>query len=84
MSSIFARPSVLGRGWATSVIAVVCIVVGVLVPLLNVVPGESSALHVPDFFVALMGKLTCYAIVAIAMDLVWGYAGILKIGRAHV
>jgi urea transport system permease protein len=79
VSSVVGRPWVLARGWASSVVAIVCVVVGVLVPLLNVLPGESSALHVPDFFVALLGKLTCYAIVAIAMDLVWGYAGILSL-----
>jgi urea transport system permease protein len=53
--------------------------VGVVIPLLSVAVGESSRLHVPEFFVALAGKLTCYAIVAVAMDLVWGYAGILSL-----
>ena len=38
----------------------------------------------PDFLVTLVGKLTCYAIVAVAMDLVWGYAGILSLCHAHV
>jgi urea transport system permease protein len=51
----------------------------VIVPLLNVLPSEKSAIHVPDFLVALIGKLTCYAIVGVAMDLVWGYAGILSL-----
>jgi urea transport system permease protein len=69
----------LARGWASSVVAIVCVVVGVLAPLLNVFARESSALHVPDFFVTVLGKLTCYAIVAVAMDLVWGYAGILSL-----
>jgi urea transport system permease protein len=79
VSSVPPRPQVLARGWASSVVAIVCVVVGVLVPLLNVFPRESSALHVPDFFVTVLGKLTCYAIVAVAMDLVWGYAGILSL-----
>jgi urea transport system permease protein len=52
---------------------------GVVVPLLNVVPPESSALHASEYFVSLMGKLTTYAIVAVAMDLAWGYAGILSL-----
>ena len=78
-----ASPRWLGgfvaRWWSTWVVAVVCLVVGVLVPLLNVMPGETSALRVPDFFVTVIGKLTCYAIVAVAMDFVWGYAGILSL-----
>jgi urea transport system permease protein len=53
--------------------------VGVVVPLLNVVPAERSALHISEFFVSVTGKLTCYAIVAVAMDLAWGYGGILSL-----
>jgi urea transport system permease protein len=60
-------------------VAVVCLVVGVVVPVLNVWPGPTSPLHVSEFLVTLIGKLTCYAIVAIAMDLAWGYAGILSL-----
>jgi urea transport system permease protein len=71
-----APPRPRGRAWP---VLVVCVVVGVVVPLLNVLPAPTSALHVPEFFVALTGKLTCYAIVAVAMDLAWGYAGILSL-----
>jgi len=46
---------------------------------LNVLPAETSALHTSEYFVSLMGKLTTYAIVAVAMDLAWGYAGILSL-----
>jgi urea transport system permease protein len=68
--------------WTTWVAAAVVLVVGVLVPALNVFPSEKSALHVSDFLVTLVGKLTCYAIVAVAMDLVWGYAGVLSLCHA--
>jgi len=68
-----------GGGWETGLVALVCAVVGVAVPLLNVLPAETSALHVPEFLVALIGKITCYAIVAVALDLAWGYAGILSL-----
>lgn len=57
----------------------ICTVVAIVVPLGNLLPGETSPLHVSEFFVSLVGKLTCYAIVAVAMDLVWGYAGILSL-----
>lgn len=60
-------------------VALVCLFVGVVVPLANVLFGEASSLHASEFFVSLVGKLTCYAIVAVAMDLVWGYAGILSL-----
>jgi urea transport system permease protein len=65
-----------GEAWF---VAAVCLIVGVLVPVLNVFPAETSALHLSEFIVGLIGKLTCYAIVAIAMDLAWGYAGILSL-----
>ena len=46
-----------------------------LIPILNSVTGINSALHVPDYLVALFGKFLCFAIVAVAMDLLWGYTG---------
>jgi urea transport system permease protein len=60
-------------------VVVVCAFVTLAVPILNVELPATSALHPSDFFVTLVGKLTCYAIVAVAMDLVWGYAGILSL-----
>ncbi|MHB8482167.1 MAG: urea ABC transporter permease subunit UrtC [Nitrospiria bacterium] len=52
-----------------------------VVPVLNVwLPGE-SIFHLPDYWVLLIGKIMCYAIVALAMDLVWGYTGILSLGQ---
>jgi urea transport system permease protein len=51
----------------------------VLVPALNVFPSEASPVHVTEFAVGLIGKLTCYAMVAVAMDLAWGYTGILSL-----
>jgi urea transport system permease protein len=72
------KPSWRRDGW---VVPAICAVAGVVVPLLNLIPAEQSALRLPDFAVTLVGKLTCYAIVAVAMDLVWGYAGILSLGH---
>jgi urea transport system permease protein len=68
--------------WNSWVTGFVCLVVGVLVPVLNVATSDSSALHASDFLVTLVGKLSCYAIVAVAMDLVWGYAGVLSLCHA--
>jgi urea transport system permease protein len=60
-------------------VAAVCAAVAVVLPLLNLVTRETSPLHVSDFLITLVGKLSCYAIVAVAMDFVWGYAGILSL-----
>ncbi len=48
---------------------------------LNLVVPEGSAFHISDYTVALIGKIMCYAIVALAMDLIWGYTGILSLGH---
>ncbi|MGZ6125374.1 MAG: urea ABC transporter permease subunit UrtC, partial [Myxococcales bacterium] len=56
-------------------------VLAILVPILNLAVPASSALHVSDYWVALAGKILCYATVALATDLVWGYAGILSLGH---
>jgi urea transport system permease protein len=57
------------------------IVVGVGLPVLNLVVPEGSVLHLPDFYVSLIGKILCYAICALAIDLIWGYTGILSLGH---
>jgi urea transport system permease protein len=55
---------------------------GICVPLLTLVVPESSALHVSTYTVALLGKYMTYAILALAVDLVWGYCGILSLGHS--
>ncbi len=56
-------------------------VVAVLIPVLSLAVPEGSALHLSDYYVALTGKILCYAICALAMDLIWGYTGILSLGH---
>ncbi len=53
----------------------------VIIPLLNLALPPGHVLHVPDHMVTLLGKIMCYAIVALAMDLIWGYTGILSLGH---
>jgi len=57
------------------------LLVGILVPLLNLGVAEGSALHLSTYAVTLFGKYLCYALLAIAVDLVWGYCGILSLGH---
>ncbi|MBM4125313.1 MAG: urea ABC transporter permease subunit UrtC [Nitrospira sp.] len=53
----------------------------ILLPLLNVLPGTDSWLHVSDFSLNLLGKFLAFAILAIGLDLIWGYTGILSLGH---
>jgi urea transport system permease protein len=71
--------ALLLRHWDTATVAIVCAIAGLVVPLLNVLTPADSVLHVSEFLVTVVGKITCYAIVGVAMDLVWGYAGILSL-----
>ncbi len=52
------------------------------VAILNLGLPASSPLHVPNHVVALLGKYLCYAVLALSLDLVWGYCGILSLGHA--
>lgn len=67
------------RGWSALLAAVVTVVV--LVPVLNLVVPAGHVLHLSDYYVTLIGKILCYAMCALAMDLIWGYAGILSLGH---
>jgi len=53
----------------------------VLVPVLNLLVPTTSALHMSTFTVTLLGKYLCYALLGLALDLVWGYGGILSLGH---
>jgi urea transport system permease protein len=53
----------------------------VLIPLLNRLPATDSVLSLPDYLIPLFGKFACYAMAALAIDLIWGYAGILSLGH---
>jgi urea transport system permease protein len=54
----------------------------VLVPVLNQLVPASSVFHVSTYVLTLVGKYLCYAILALAVDLIWGYCGILSLGHA--
>jgi len=72
-------PLLTGRGWTAwlAALAILC----ALVPLLNLVIPADSVFHMSDFAVGLIAKIMCYAICALAMDLIWGYTGILSLGH---
>ena len=55
--------------------------VAIVVPLSNLLLPPSHPLHVPTYAVALFGKYICYALLALSIDLIWGYCGILSLGH---
>ncbi len=67
------------RDWLLMLAALLTITV--LAPLLNLLVPDGHWLHLSDYGVALIGKIMCYAICALAMDLIWGYTGILSLGH---
>jgi urea transport system permease protein len=67
-----------GRAWSA---ILACAAVLAMLPLLNLAFAPGQALHVPAWIVALGGKFMCYALAALALDLVWGYTGILSLGH---
>jgi urea transport system permease protein len=67
------------RQWI--VFGTVVILGTVLVPLLNGSVSHGSFFYLSDFYVTLFGKFLTYAIVALGMDLLWGYTGILSLGQ---
>ena len=75
-----AVPSLLSLRGKIIVAAVLAILV-VIIPVFNVMVPETSAFHLSDYAVSLLGKIMCYAICALAMDLIWGYTGILSLGH---
>ncbi|MEN9843269.1 MAG: hypothetical protein RLZZ612_1098 [Pseudomonadota bacterium] len=72
-------PLLSRRGWLAWLAAL--LVIAVLAPVLNLWVPADSVFHLSDYGVALVGKIMCFAICALAMDLIWGYTGILSLGH---
>nr|WP_283194017.1 urea ABC transporter permease subunit UrtC [Rhizobium sp. AN80A] len=60
---------------------VILLALAVLVPVLNLMTPETSPLHIPTYIMSLFGKYLTYALLALALDLVWGFCGILSLGH---
>lgn len=67
------------RGGQLTIFAILAAVV--LIPLANTLLPAGHPLHVETFTISLMGKYLSYAMLALAVDLVWGYLGILSLGH---
>ncbi|MGR3179369.1 MAG: urea ABC transporter permease subunit UrtC [Candidatus Anammoxibacter sp.] len=64
-----------------SIVGGVLFVFIILIPLLNALPGDDSWYKVSNFRLNLLGKFLCFAIVAMGLNLAWGYTGILSLGQ---
>ncbi|HEY3739469.1 MAG TPA: hypothetical protein VGL53_06480, partial [Bryobacteraceae bacterium] len=67
-----------GGAWFLGLLAALA----VAVPILNLLVPAGSALHLSPFGITLIGKYLCYGMLALAVDLIWGYCGILSLGHA--
>ena len=78
--SLPRRAPLLSRaGWAAFFTALIAVCA--LAPALNLWVPEGSPFHLSGYMVTLLGKIMCYAICALAIDLIWGYTGILSLGH---
>src|SRR5215471_8153815 len=68
------------RGESGFLIALVLVAAGV--PIFNLLVPASSGLHLSAYGLTLIGKYLCYAMLALSVDLIWGYCGILSLGQA--
>ena len=68
-------------GRQSAVFVAVLLALAVAVPALNLLVPPTSPFHVPTHFVVLFGKWLTYALLAVSLDLVWGYCGILSLGH---
>ncbi|HYJ15219.1 MAG TPA: urea ABC transporter permease subunit UrtC [Candidatus Limnocylindria bacterium] len=73
-NSFYSRPAWFGLGVFSAAVLIV-------VPALRLLLPAENPLHLSDYYILMIGKIMCYAIVALAMDLIWGYAGILSLGH---
>jgi urea transport system permease protein len=64
-----------------TIFLIVVALIAILVPVLNLEVPASSNFNIPTYLVALFGKYACYALLALSIDLIWGFAGILSLGH---
>ena len=66
---------------AGGILVSIVLLSAVLIPALNLGTGETNPLHVSSYTMTLLGKYLCYALLAMAVDMAWGYLGILSLGH---
>jgi urea transport system permease protein len=79
MTGAFPVTRLIDRG--AGIFLVLLAAFAIAIPVLNVLVPPGSSLHVSTYLVALFGKYICYGMLALSIDLIWGYAGILSLGH---
>jgi urea transport system permease protein len=74
--------AILGQDRGGAAFLLVLAGTALAVPMLNLAVPASSPFHLSPYAVTLIGKYLCYAMLALAVDLIWGYCGILSLGHA--
>jgi urea transport system permease protein len=82
LATLSPTSGLLGAGNRATVATVaILLLAAVLVPVLNLATPAHSAVHIPTWVVSLLGKYLCFALLALSVDLIWGYCGILSLGH---
>lgn len=71
----------LTRNRGVLITLAVILLVAALIPTLHLLTPPESPIHVPAYAMTLIGKYLCYAMLALSLDLIWGYCGILSLGH---
>jgi urea transport system permease protein len=74
-------PRLLNKDRGVLITLSVILLLAILVPALHLLTPANSLVHIPAYAMALIGKYLCYAMLALSLDLVWGYCGILSLGH---
>ena len=81
MISNFIILNILRGDIRTKVFLSILLFVAIIVPLLNIYVPASSYFHLTDYHISLFGKYLTYGLLALSLDLIWGYCGILSLGH---
>jgi urea transport system permease protein len=81
VSDFSGRPPIWGDRYGATLLALL-MATAVLAPVSNQLTSPASPLHLSTYSLTLIGKYLCYAILALSVDLIWGYCGILSLGHA--
>ena len=68
-------------GWQAGWFLIILAVIAIAVPIMHLALPADHPLHLSGYAVALMGKYLCFALLALSVDLIWGYCGILSLGH---
>ena len=80
ISNIFIRNIIKGD-LSTKVFLWILLLLSLLVPALNIYVPAGNFFHLTDYHISLIGKYLTYGLLALSLDLIWGYCGILSLGH---